>query len=359
MPKITAIATSNPPFSISQDRIVEFMKDNLDWDDEKKRKLEILYRASGISNRFTVLEDYNAQVNDFTFFPDNAALEPFPTVSQRMEKYKSEALKLSLEAICKAFEQVTYNPVDTTHLITVSCTGLYAPGLDIELIEALELSPNTPRTAINFMGCYAAFNAIRTANQICNSEPKAKVLVICTEICSLHFQKEFTEDYLLANSLFSDGSAAVIIENEQSGLSIESFYSDLFLEGKNEMTWNIGDFGFNMKLSTTVPKFVEEGMKKLGKRLRGQLNGDKIDYYCIHPGGRRILEASEKALNITKAQNEWAYHVLRNYGNMSSPTILFVIERLLESHSLVDGESVLCAAFGPGLSLESMILRKS
>jgi prepilin-type processing-associated H-X9-DG protein len=239
---------------------------------------------------------------------------------------------------------------------------MYAPGLDIELIKALDLPTNTQRLCINFMGCYAAFNGLKQADIICQSDPKAKVLVVCTELCSIHFQKHNSEDNLLANALFADGSAALLVESSpRKGLNLKpvSFYSDLAPEGDQDMAWTVGDLGFEMRLSAYVPDVIQRGIKMLAHSLLDQISNSLSDitYYAIHPGGKKILEVIEKELELTKEQNRSSYEVLRHYGNMSSPTVLFVLNDICKNLNGVDDKKkILSFAFGPGLTMESMVL---
>jgi alpha-pyrone synthase len=360
---ITAIATANPAHKVAQRDIARFMARAQQMNEQEAHRLQAIFRASGIRHRYSVIEDYG-RTSAFRFFPDAPDLEPFPTVKQRMMIYQKEALMLSLKAIEKCMDQAKWlKREQITHLITVSCTGMYAPGLDIALVEALELNYSTQRTAINFMGCYAAFNGLKAADAICKANPEAKVLVVCTELCTLHFQRSKEEDNLLANALFSDGSAAVLIENTPSApvnLELQGFHCDLAVNGKQDMAWQIGNHGFEMRLSAYVPDVIQQGIRTLAQNLLKHLHLelDQIDYYAIHPGGKKILSAIEQELEITAEDNRFAYEVLRNYGNMSSPTILFVLQALKQSLDSSDHDKqVLSFAFGPGLTLESMLLK--
>ena len=210
------------------------------------------------------------------------------------------------------------------------------------------------------MGCYAAFNALKVARDICKANEKAQVLVVCTELCSIHFQKESNDDNLLANALFGDGSSALLIATKPSkglNLKLEHFLCDLLPNGNDEMAWSVGDYGFEMKLSSYVPDIIDKGVGKLIKQVQDRLGNINPKHYAIHPGGKKILEVLEKALGIKKVENNAAYEVLKNYGNMSSPTILFVLKHILTNLTANnDNETVLGFAFGPGLTLESMIL---
>ena len=250
-----------------------------------------------------------------------------------------------------------------THLITVSCTGLYAPGLDIELVNKLRLPTSVERTGINFMGCYAAFNALKAADAFCKQNEDAKVLILCTELCSLHFQKAPSEDNMISNALFADGAAAVLMENTRtSGIRLvpERFISELISEGSTAMAWSVGDLGFEMLLSTYVPAIIKNGIGKLTSTMLNSFskNISDVRYFAIHPGGRKILENIEQELGLKREDNDPAYHVLRNYGNMSSPTILFVLAEIIKRITNKDnGQNILGFAFGPGLTLESMLLK--
>jgi alpha-pyrone synthase len=238
---------------------------------------------------------------------------------------------------------------------------MYAPGLDIDLVRELGLRTDIERTAINFMGCYAAFNAIKAGDAFCKAHPDNNVLIVCTEMCSLHFQKEGSEDNLLANGLFADGSAALLLENTPTkgwSLSPVAFHNALSLSADQHMTWNIGNFGFEMKLSSYVPDVIQSGIKKLTLEMLSKLNKkvSDIKHFAIHPGGKKILEVIEKELTLTKQQNLPAYQILNNFGNMSSPTVLFVLREIFDNLTNEDANSdVLSFAFGPGLTLESIL----
>lgn len=357
---ISSIGTAVPPHRIRQSDIGAFMLKHLSLSEKQQKMLEILYRASGIQYRHSVIPDFGREPENFTFFPKSNDLEPFPKVSYRMAKYEEEAIKLCVSAVNECLQEKS--PQDITHLITVSCTGMYAPGIDIQLVEQLEMHTDIQRTAINFMGCYASFNALKVADQIVTNNPQNKVLVVAVELCSLHVLKKTDEDTILSNALFGDGAAAVLVEGAQPQLQLamSSFYSDLALSGKNEMAWHISDHGFEMKLSVEVPEVIRSGISALTNRLMNRLNLTQadVDYFAIHPGGKRILEVIEQELGITKSQNGHAYEVMKNYGNMSSPTVLFVLQRLMAELKEADhGKNILSFAFGPGLTMESMLLK--
>lgn len=363
MSYITSIGTANPEFCFQQQAIANFMVKAMNLSADEARKLRALFRATGIETRCSVLSDYGREIG-FEFFTDNELVEPFPSTRQRMDVFKKYALDLSLTSIKKCIERIpSIEKKEITHLIVVSCTGMYAPGLDIDLVKALGLNSSISRTCINFMGCYAAFNALKLADLFCTNEENAKVLMVCTELCTIHFQKENTENNMLANALFADGSAALLVEAvPRKGINLKpmGFRCDLAPEGEQDMAWTVGDRGFEMKLSTDVPEVIRHGIKKLTRSLLAQLslNLSDVAHFAIHPGGKKILEVIEQELHVGKALNRYAYAVLKNYGNMSSPTVLFVLNAIWNELMAADeGKNILSFAFGPGLTLESMLLK--
>ncbi|MEZ0608983.1 type III polyketide synthase [Fibrella sp. WM1] len=372
---INAIGTAVPTHQIPQTQIARFMAEALGMDERDQRRLSALYRQTRIDQRHSVLPDYARSRGEYTFYPNTEGLEPFPTVGQRMKIYREEAVPLAIKAIEDCLD--TYLTPDgrgfdkqrITHIVTVSCTGLYAPGPDIEIIEALGLPGTTQRLAINFMGCYGAFNGIKAADAIVRSQPDAVVLVVCVELCTLHFQKKTDLDNLLSNALFADGAAAVLIESKpraDRSMRLRSFFCDLLPSGKADMAWHVTDYGFEMTLTSEVPSVIQQGIGQMLSRLletSGLTIGD-IGSYAMHPGGRRILEVIEGQLGLDNADNRYAYEVLKQYGNMSSATVLFVLKAIWQDmeHAVPTDEqtfNILSCAFGPGLTLESMILEAS
>ena len=361
---IISIGTAVPEHRIPQSQVVEFMAKAHGFNGKGSIRLKALYRATAIQNRYTVIPDYaRSDPETYEFYGANDLLEPLPSTKSRGEVYRKEALSLSIKSAENAIRRSHIKTKDITHLITISCTGMYAPGLDIDLVKALDLSVSVQRTCINFMGCYAAFIGLKNADAIVRSNSEAKVLIVATELCTIHFQKDSNEDNLIANSIFGDGSAAVLLsanpdesENEVR-LRPKAFHNMLYPEGESEMAWNIGDFGYEMKLSSYVPNLIEKGIADLVKELKSKIDIDHTEHFAIHPGGKRILEVIEQELKINKIQDWAAREVLKEYGNMSSPTVLFTMKKLLDSLSINNrSEHILSLAFGPGLTVESLIL---
>lgn len=358
MSKIVSIGTAVPEYRHEQEKIFEFLSRVYAINETEKRKLKFLYRYSGIRHRYSVLNDYSLPASEWNFFIPTENLEPFPSIEKRMKSFREHAAPLSLKAINNCLND--FQDRHITHLVTVSCTGMSAPGLDLELMELLNLPATTWRTSINFMGCYAAIHALKLADVICRSDRKANVLIVCVELCSLHFQKKYDADNISSGILFGDGAAAVLVSgnNETEGMKIEHFYSSVSLKNKQEMVWEMSSTGFLLTLSGYIPELIEEDF---GGFVNAALDGtdltkDDITHWCIHPGGKKILEAVHNSLQFTDGQLQPCYDVLNEYGNMSSPTVLFVLKRIQQALHKKQRNNIFGAAFGPGLTLESFIL---
>jgi predicted naringenin-chalcone synthase len=356
--KILSVGTAVPEYRHSQDDILDFMQRVYAQGEAGNRKLKFLYRQSGIDTRYSVIPDYSLPASEWKFFNASENLEPFPTLEQRMQRYHDYAAGLSVKAIEDCLGDFPVQRI--THLITVSCTGMSAPGLDLELLELLQLPATTFRTSINFMGCYAAIHALKIADAFCKADKDTNVLIVCTELCTLHFQKKPTPDNLTSSLLFGDGSAAVLITGDTTlpGLNIDHFYSTIAWKGKQDMAWELSSSGFLMTLSGYVADLIEGDFDKLVSGALGSahLDKDEITHWCIHPGGKKILEAVHKSLAFTNGQLQQCYEVLRDYGNMSSPTVLFVLKAIMNSLEEKRPCRILGAAFGPGLTMETFIL---
>lgn len=365
MSTIVNIATALPPNKYKQTDLAGFMCDLLQYPEDQKRKLGLMYAKSGIDTRYSVIPDFSSLTEDRVFFPKSNDLEPFPTIEFRMEYFNKMALPLCIKAIEPCIKE-KINKKQITHLITVSCTGLAAPGLDIEIVQHLQLSENINRTSINFMGCYAAIHALKQADYICKSEPDAIVVIICVELCTIHFQKKDTTDNITANLLFADGAAAVLIvpdsyaaKNKMNGFAIKKFHSQISLNGKNDMAWQLTSTGFLMTLTSYIPQLIEKGFKTFFNKAIHELGLTKKDitHWAIHPGGRKIVEVIQKELALENKDLESSHRVLKDYGNMSSPTVLFVLKDIWDTKiNWSKKEIIFGAAFGPGLTMESVIL---
>jgi predicted naringenin-chalcone synthase len=283
-----------------------------------------------------------------------------PSTAERMARYEREAPGLAAEAARAALADGGWEPRDITHIVSVSCTGFAAPNFDLGLVRELGLPPTVARTHVGFMGCHGALNGLRVARAYTASDPEARVLVCAVELCSIHYQYGWRPDQLVANAIFGDGAAALVgaAERPEQGEAWELTRSgSALLEDSAElMRWRIGDHGFEMSLGARVPGVIERELRPwLDGWLASQaLSVDAIASWAIHPGGPRILESVAEATGIGRAEYAISQEVLAEFGNMSSPTVLFILERLRRRGA---PRPCLALGFGPGLAVEAALFR--
>lgn len=355
MTDIISIATAVPEFCHQQNDILLYMGDAFKLDDTEKRKLKFMYHQSGIEQRYSVLPDFSP-TSDENFFSSGNSKRIEPSLEERLKIYDESSLALSINAIQKCISGII-SEQEITHLITVSCTGMTAPGLDIKLMEELGLNKNIFRTSVNFMGCYAAIHALKLADMIAQGTPNANIIIVSVELCTLHFQTTMNEDNLASSLLFADGCAAVLISNNihrEHKIRIDGFYSQIAIEGKSDMAWELGSHGFQMRLSGYIPQLIEADIESLlsGALEERGITKESVHHWCIHPGGKRILDSIQRKLNLSPDSLNLSRTVLKAYGNMSSPTILFVLKTFFENN-YQSNENILGMAFGPGLTMET------
>lgn len=347
---LSRVGTAVPPFAYAQSALFDAVAARLPLEASQQKALQSLYKHSGIQTRHSVLQDFMPHRSASLY-----AAEDFPGLRARMQQYQTHVLPLALAAV----EDIQCDLQGVTHLIAVSCTGLSAPGLDLMLLQALHLPAHTQRTCVYYMGCYAALHALKQADQICRSTPGAQVLVVCVELCTLHFQADTSWDHLTSSLLFADGAAAVLVQSqafaETAPLALHHFYSEVALDGWHEMSWEPDEKGFLMRLGRGVPFLLQARSRALLERALAPARYAIADiaHWAIHPGGRLILDLLTRELCLD-AEALWASRqVLAAYGNMSSPTALFVL-RALQERPLQRGP-LLLAAFGPGLTMETAL----
>jgi predicted naringenin-chalcone synthase len=361
-----SIGTSVPPYKISQELHHSILESANGHTRSERLLLRKVYNNSGIDSRHSVLEEFGKEdhVENVIFHP--AGNSGLISVSRRMELFETFAIGLCVDAVNDCVKHKKSVLKNVSHLITFSCTGMSAPGIDVQLVEELGLPRSTERTCINFMGCYAGINALKMANYIVSAQSDAVVLLVGVELCTLHYQKSLSQDQLVANAIFADGAAAAIVTSSVNGIidsaqtfGLEKFYSEFEPAGKDEMAWRIGDNGFDIRLSSYVPDLIQENIASLLHKLftHAHITQKDISWFAFHPGGVKILQACEKAIGISQEENKFSYQVLKEFGNMSSVTIFFVLKKYFESITTEDkGKKILSCAFGPGLTMESMIL---
>jgi predicted naringenin-chalcone synthase len=358
MSKIISIGTAVPKYGNKQSKILNFMQSAYK-DETASRILKILFNHSGINARYSVIPDFDSGQPDHVLFSEDQCM---PTVLDRSDIFKEHAVSLAIDAINDSFRKrnITLDEFGVTHLITVTCTGIYAPGIDASLIEQLNLPNDIFHTSINFLGCNAAFPALKLADMIARTDEKAKVLIVCVELCTLHFQPKNNHDNLLSNTIFGDGAAAVIVTGDepdyQGGMSMNGFYSLLLNKGKDLMSWNITPVNYEMVLNAKIPDFIGDEVGNIVVKAGRKFNMDpsSIDKWAIHPGGKKILDTIKKRLKLNETDLQYSYKVLDEYGNMSSPTILFVLNEIMQAEHKPN-ETIFSIGFGPGLSIETAL----
>ena len=340
-PRINAIATAVPGVECDASYYAWAMRQL-----EGRREATLLGRMmqrSGIGSRFTVLPAAATHEEEGSFYADD---EP-PSTLARMTVYANEAPELALAAIGSLGDLG-----GVTHMVVASCTGFTAPGLDQVLARRLGLAPTVERVVIGFMGCYAGVTALRTAGHIVRSDPGARVLVVSVELCTLHLQPTDRLESLLAMGQFADGAAAALVTAEGPGLALGEGLS-MTLEDSHELiTWTIGDTGFAMELSGEVPGRLAEalGQEDVAEAVTGGAPVSAIEAWAVHPGGKSIVDAVERGLGLPPEKVAASRAVLQDFGNMSSATVLFVLERLMRERPATG----IALAFGPGLALEGL-----
>jgi alpha-pyrone synthase len=348
---INEIATAVPPHQVHT-AFVQFQR-NLLTDTRKLTIFNRLAEKGQIEKRWSCVvpaeDGTSASIDGELFYAPGV----FPSTAERMRRYEVEAPDLAERAV--AALDLGGRKSEITHLVITSCTGFYAPGIDLDLIHRIGLNPSVERTIIGFMGCYAAVNALKVARHIVRSEPKAKVLVVSIELCTLHFQETYELEEMMPFLLFADGCAAALISAEPKGLSMERFYAAIVPEAASQMAWHIRDLGFDMVLSSRIPTSVGQAIHRASDAILAGLKPKDIELWAVHPGGRAVLDAVEAAFRLPLNALAASRRVLRDFGNMSSATVLFVLKSFLEEARA--GAQGCAMSFGPGLTAETMLFK--
>lgn len=372
---LRAISTAVPSTVLVQPEVRDVFASQPGLNRLAQRIVATSFNVSGIETRYTVLEELSRDAHPEVpvFFDIDSGELLLPGTKARNEIYADEATKLYVGAgraalaACPGIEAS-----DVTHVVTVSCTGFYAPGPDFMIARELGLPAGVQRYHLGFMGCYAAIPALRLAAQLCEADASAVVLVVSVELCTLHLRSSNDPDTIVASSLFADGAAAGIVtarppaEGERT-LDLDRFATRITPVGEGDMAWKIGDHGFEMVLSNAIPAIIDEHITgaleplfehdaALAEALATDGSSDAVEHWAIHPGGRSILDKVESRLGLTESQLVPARATLRDYGNMSSATVMFVLRNILESEGAGDGDRVAAMAFGPGLTVETALM---
>jgi predicted naringenin-chalcone synthase len=362
---ILGLGTAVPPASITQTDAAGIARAICCRTKEQETWLPVMYDRTGIDRRHLafgqeVIDDilHDTDFSHSVFLPTGRDDDHGPTTGQRMRHYVTSAAPLALCASRQALLESGLAATDLTHLITVSCTGFHAPGVDYELIQGLGLRPTVQRTHVGFMGCHGALNGLRVARAFADSDPEARVLVCAVELCALHYHYGWDPQKMIANAIFADGAAALIGVPDALAPSgvwrVADAGSCLLPDSREAMSWTIGDRGFEMTLSKRVPGLIRQHLRPwLESWLdRRGLRIETVGSWAIHPGGPRILDAIAESLVLGEDKLASARAVFAGHGNMSSPTVLFIVEHLRDQRAPLP-----CVAlgFGPGLVAEAVL----
>ena len=360
--RLTGIGTAAPDQSIPQEEAARLWASFAGVEGRRAKIAQALYRRSGVKKRHSVLlEDSGDPSRPTQTFFEPALTEGDlgPTTHARMKRFESDAPGLAQKAAEAALTDAGLSPSEVTHLVTVSCTGFFAPGLDTTMADLLGLHPTVERTHVGFMGCHGALNGLRVASSFAGADSNARVLVSSVELCTLHMSYAWDPDLLVANSLFGDGAAAVVGVGEGSPFPdgawrLSASGTCRLPDSADAMSWRIGDHGFQMTLSTSVPDIIQTHLRGwLEDWLGGQgLSLDQVATWAVHPGGPRILTAVGGALGLDGDASAVSREVLSEFGNMSSATILFILDRLRRRDA---PRPCVALAFGPGLVAEAAL----
>jgi alpha-pyrone synthase len=347
---INRVATSVPPHDVHR-AFIDFAEGMLPEGTRRSLFLRMV-RMSAIEQRYSFLKPIASEGGVWRDSEDLYVTGTFPNTTRRMEAFEKFAPQL---AAC-ALNKLALSPEErkrVTHVVVTSCTGLYAPGLDFDIVNHLGLNPSVERTMIGFMGCYAAINALKSAHHIVRSEPDAVVLILSLELCTLHLQETQDLEQMLSFLLFADGCAAYLVSARPVGLAIDSFRALRIPSTSHLITWKIREMGFDMHLSGQVPAEIARAMKEIGSEITRGADPLGIDLWAVHPGGRTVLDAVEKGLGLGTESLRHSRNVLARFGNMSSATVMFVLASILREAQ--PGQRGCAMSFGPGVTAETML----
>ncbi len=343
---LNRIATAVPSHDV-HDAFVHFAATRIESPRDRTLFGKLTEKAQ-IAHRFSVLEASAIDAGGFY------GRGEFPSTAARMRKYEEHAPELAMKAVAALDLGTAARRI--THLIATSCTGFYAPGLDLEIVARCGLDPSVERTMVGFMGCYAAVNALKLARHIVRSDPESRVLMVNLELCSLHLAGAPSLEQMLSFLVFADGCAASVVSAVPRGLALDRFHSVMVPETRELITWRIGDQGFDMVLSGKVPGAIRRGLQASAAAILDGALPAAIDVWAVHPGGRSVLDAVESGLALGPEALAASRAVLRSSGNMSSATVMFVLEKILGTAK--SGERGCAMSFGPGLTAETFLFHK-
>jgi len=359
---IQGLGVAVPATDIAQTDVADAIKSRCAFTDAQHARIDRIFAGSGIERRGSVLltNGHTPACRDqlAAAYPGAVDREDRgPGIGQRMQWYEANAFDLAFRASQHALQDAGLDASDITDVVTVSCTGFSSPGVDIAMMQSLGIPLAASRTNVGFMGCHGALNGMRVTNALANAKPDGHVLMCCVELCSVHFQYGYNAQHIVANALFADGAASLVANaaaHQSSGVQLIDQASIVLPDSSDAMTWRVRDHGFEMTLSLEVPRLIETHLHAwLTDWLASHdLTIADIAGWAVHPGGPKILDAVEDALHLPSGQCDASRAVLKAHGNMSSPTVLFVVDELLKQDT---AGPILALAFGPGLTIEAAL----
>jgi predicted naringenin-chalcone synthase len=362
---IAGIGVAVPGEPVRQDQALGIARLFFEETPQRAKVLPALYRRTRVETRHSVLATDNEEFEEARQFyvPWRPHAERGPSTGERMERYEREAAPLARAASSAALAESGVAADEITHLVTVSCSGFQAPGVDVALIKQLGLSPRVARSNIGFMGCHGAMNGLRVARSFAESDPSAKVLLCAVELCSLHLHYGWDPEKIVANAIFSDGAAAIVgvavgngKGNAPSAWRLTANGSRILDDSEDAMTWTVRDHGFEMTLSPRVPDLIRQHARPWLEEwlAENELSVEAVGSWAIHPGGPRILKSFADSVGLDREALAASYEVLRRYGNMSSPTVLFLLKHLRDAGAQLPAVAL---GFGPGLTIEAALIQ--
>ena len=345
-PKILSVATALPPHRIGQGEVKEFARALFSEAFRDIERLAPIFDSVQVENRhFCVPREWFEREH------------PFP---ERNALYVEHALDLSEKAARRALDQARVAAEDVGAIFFVSTTGLSTPSLDSRLIFRLGLSEHTPRVPIWGLGCAAGVAGLARAADHARLYPEKPTLLVGVELCGLTFQRgDLTKSNLVATSLFADGAAAVLLGGGAPGLELLGGHSTTWPDTEGIMGWDVVETGFKVRISKSIPALVRQRMSEnlAAACAAAGLSIEEIRHFVTHPGGARVLDAFEAVLGLDPGGLTLSREILRDCGNMSSVTVLFVLERFLRSREFASGDLGMLSALGPGFSAEHVLFR--
>jgi len=352
---ILGIGTAVPAHVLEQQDVSMRLQEALRERSTDARWVQRIFAHCGVETRYTCEPNLLEPAEHCRYLP-LSPVSSIPSTEERMALYREESVQIAIEAARKALADGRIRSGEITHLLAVSCTGMFLPGLDSELTSRLDLPADVRRIPLTFLGCAAGLTALRMAEEIVRNDDHARILVVAVELCSLHIQPSFEREHLFTASFFGDGASACVVgkagEEIRQGFILHKAQASFLPNSSDKMSWTVGNYGFRLKLSPDIPRLIASEVPEAFRSFWGSEGMPEL--WAIHPGGRGIIDSLASSFRLTESQTEPSRAILRRYGNMSSATILFVFLFLRdELRRTRSGEKTGSAlAFGPGMTAE-------